>query len=295
VSLLEAPRRVFEHPARPASEHDVGLLDVRLARSPRGHSALIGCRQRFPLRTTMPFYLDRRAPDMAFIYVQNPTGGVFAGDDLRTRVEADHGVRVHLTTQSATKLYRSDGRDACQELRFDLHAGAYVENLPDPLIPHAGARYRQHTHVELAEGAIFLTAETIAPGRRARGERFAYDLVELTTDVRRGDREICAERLRLEPPRAGLDRSGVLGGADYLVSVLVLAPESDSGSLAAAIDDVLCQDRDVHGAAGELPRGCGAVARVLARDATSARRSLSRIWAAVRLELFDLPLPETRK
>jgi urease accessory protein UreH len=79
------------------------------------------------------------------------------------------------------------------------------------------------------------------------------------------------------------------------VSVLVLAPESDSGSLAAAIDDVLGQDGDVRGAAGELARGYGALARVLARDATSARRSLNRIWAAVRLALFDLPLPERRK
>ena len=83
----------------------------------------------------MPFYLDAADPDMAFVYVQNPTGGVFAGDRLLTSVTADAGARVHLTTQSATKLYRMDGGEARQELRFELAPGAYVENMPDAADP----------------------------------------------------------------------------------------------------------------------------------------------------------------
>src|SRR4051812_46696096 len=147
-------------------------------------------RQRFPLRTTAPFHLDAGAPDMAFVYVQNPTGGVFAGDRLRLSVAAEPGARVHLTTQSATKLYRMEAGDARQEVWLDVAAGAYVENVPDALIPQAGTRYRQRTVIELAEGAACVTAETLAPGRRAHGERFAYDEVQLTTDVRRDGREL---------------------------------------------------------------------------------------------------------
>jgi len=67
----------------------------------------------------------------AFVYVQNPTGGVFEGDHLITSVIAQAGARVHLTTQSATKLYRTENAPARQELRFVLGAGAYVEHLPD--------------------------------------------------------------------------------------------------------------------------------------------------------------------
>jgi urease accessory protein len=295
VSVLAAPSEKVSTIAPPAPGQHEGLLELRLSRDPEGRSALVARRQRFPLRTTMPFYLDRGAPDMAFIYVQNPTGGVFAGDRLLTHVTAEPGVRMHLTTQSATKLYRSDHGEARHEMRFDLAPGAYVENIPDPLIPHAGARYRQRTRVELAEGATLVTAEIIAPGRRARGERFDYELVELATEVRRNGRELCAERLRLEPARARPDRPGLLGEADYLVSLLVLAPESDAASLAGAIDAVLAGERDIRGAAGELPRGAGTLARMLAPDATSAHRSLSRVWATVRLTLTGLPLPARRK
>lgn len=272
-----------------------GLLELRFARDPWGRSALVARRQRFPLRTTMPFYLDRGAPDMAYVYVQNPTGGVFAGDRLATRVTAEDGARVHVTSQSATKLYRSEGVDATHEVRFELGEGAYVESLPDPLIPHAGARYRQRTHVDLARGAIFVGAETVAPGRWARGERFAYELVELTTDVHRDQRELCAERLRLEPGCGRLDRAGVLGGFGYLVSVLVVAPECDCGVLAGAMNEAVAEGGGGFGAAGVLPRVSGALARVLAPDATSAHRSLWRAWAAVRRALFDLGLPDRRK
>lgn len=292
MTLLAAPPRTAAS-ALPG-QHE-GLLELRFSRDPWGRSALAARRQRFPLRTTVPFHIDRGAPDMAYVYVQNPTGGVFAGDRLVTRVTAEDGVRVHITSQSATKLYRSEGADATQEVRFELGEGAYVESLPDPLIPHAGARYRQHTHVELARGATFVGAETVAPGRWARGERFAYELVELTTEVHRGRRELCAERLRLEPSCGRLDRSGVLGGFGYLVTVLVVAPECDCGLLAAAMDEAVAQSGEGFGAAGELPRGSGALARVLAPDATSAYRSMRRAWAAVRRALFDLELPDRRK
>jgi urease accessory protein len=245
----------------------------------------------------MPFYLDASAAGMAFVYVQNPTGGIFAGDHLIASVIAEADARVHLTTQSATKLYRAESAPARQQLRFVLGAGAYVEHLPDPLIPQAGSRFTQEMSVELAPGAMFVAAETVAPGRRARGERFAYDLLELQTSVRRGGRELCAERLRLEPRRAPPDRPGVLGDAEYLVSLIALAPDRDVGALASAIDDSLAghSQGGVRGAAGELPNGAGALARILASDAVAADDAMRSAWAAARLALIGLPLPERRK
>lgn len=274
-----------------------GELQLTLGADHRGRTAVRARRQRFPLRTTMPFYLDAAAKGMAFVYVQNPTGGIFAGDHLIASVIAEAGARVHLTTQSATKLYRTENAPARQELRFVLGAGAYVEHLPDPLIPHAGSTFSQHMSVELAPDAMFVAAETVAPGRRARGERFAYDLLELQTSVRRGDRELCAERLRLEPRRAPPNRPGVLGDAEYLVSLIALAPERDVAALASAIGDAFAghSGAGVRGAAGELPNGAGALARILAPDAVAADHALRSAWAAARLVLIGLPLPERRK
>jgi urease accessory protein len=272
-----------------------GLLDLEFARGPDGRTLLRSCRQRFPLRTTMPFHLDAGAPDMAFVYVQNPTGGVFAGDRLLTKVTAGPGARVHLTSQSATKLYRMEGGEASQELRFELGPGAYVESIPDALIPQAGARYRQRTVAQLDAGAAFVSVETLAPGRRAHGERFAYELVEIGTRVIFQARELCAENLRLEPHRSTPARPGVLGDADYLISLLAVAPDHDASLPAATIDRALAAEGDFRGAAGELPHGAGAMARILAPSAVLAERARRCAWGAARQALLGLPLPERRK
>jgi urease accessory protein len=269
-----------------------GVLELGFCRGPDGRSSLRFRRQRFPLRTTMPFYLDAGAPDMAFVYVQNPTGGVFSGDRLLTRISVDDRVRVHLTSQSATKLYRMDGPEAQQELCFELASGGYIEHVPDALIPQAGASYRQRTRVELAPDAAFVAAETVAPGRAARGERHAYKRLDLTFSAHRDGRELCAERLLFEPGRARPSRAGVLGDLDYLVSVLVIAPDADAGLLAGAIDAALAPH---GGAAGQLPSGAGALARALAADAVAAEGAMRAAWAAARRELLGLPLPERRK
>jgi urease accessory protein len=282
--------------AGPGAADGPGLLHLTFRRDAAGRSVVRERQQRFPLRTTTPFYLDTAARDMAFVYVQNPTGGVFAGDRLLITLAAEQGARVHLTTQSATKLYRMDAGEARQELRFELGAGAYIEHIPDPLIPQAGAIYRQHTSANVADGAVFVTAETIAPGRRAHGERFAYELLELATEVRRHGREVCSERLCFEPRRARPDRAGVLGRDEYLVSLLVIAPDHDTGALATSIDAALAGlPGEVRGAAGQLPHGAGVLMRMLAPTAASADRALRRGWAAARASIIGLPLPERRK
>lgn len=272
-----------------------GELHLGMVRDPNGRTVLRGRRQRFPLRTTVPFHLDERATDMAFVYVQNPTGGVFGGDRLRTVLKCGPGARVHLTTQSATKIYRSRGAPARHELRLQLSEGAYVEHIPDTLIPQAGADYQQITHVELAHGAVLITAETLAPGRVGRGERFAYRRLVLETFACRDGEELFAERLRLEPARVRPDGPGMLGDWDYLVSLTVLAPEQDGAALADAMDAELATLSDVRGAAGELPRGAGVFVRVLARDAVSAAEVIWCAWTVARLCLLGVPPPVRRK
>jgi urease accessory protein len=272
-----------------------GLLALRLRPDRSGRTVMAQRRQRFPLRTTVAFHLDERDPGMAFVYVQNPTGGVFAGDRLAIELIAEAGARVHLTSQSATKLCRSDsGEPGVQELRFDVGEGAYVEHVPDALIPHAGARYLQRTTVELAARATFVAAETIAPGRV--GERFDYRELELRTEVRRDGRELCVDALRLAPHALRAPQhAGVLGGHAWLATLLVVSPEGDAEALAARIDAALAAAPGVLAAAGALPDGCGAVVRILADRAPAARHALLRAWAEARDELCGLPLPPLRK
>ncbi len=273
-----------------------GRLELSFALDRRGRTRLVRQSHRFPLRITVPLYLDPADPGVAFVYVQNPTGGVFGGDELAVTLEVGAGARVHLTTQSATKVYRSVGRSAAtQRTTATLAAGSELTVMPDLLIPQAGARYRQRLDVEMEDGAALITGEMVAPGRLARGERFAYDELELITSVRRAGRLLCRDVLLLDCSRRGEP----LDGYDYLASVLAVPGAGGAratgviagDTVADRVSGALMADPELFGAADPLPAGAGVIARALARSSIAALRATETAWTMV----SGRPAPPRRK
>jgi urease accessory protein len=274
--------------------HADGLLELAFRVGPDGRTVLASRRQRFPLRLTVPLALDPAVPDMAFVYVQNPTGGVFAGDRLVLRVDAGPGTRLHLTTPSATRVYRMEAGRAEQALELTLRDRAYVESIPEAVIPQAGSRFALRTSVCLGEGAAYVGAELVAPGRYA--EEFAFDVVELQASVTGSDgRELCADRIRLEPVRRRPSARGLLGAGAHLGSLLAVADGHDGEALASAADRRLAELAGVQAAAGVLPDGQGIVVRALGGSAALVRRAVDTAWAEARQALLHAPLPPRRK
>lgn len=271
--------------------HQDGLLELRFARANSERTYLAGCRQRFPLRVTIPHYLDDDDRGMAFLIIQNPAGAVFAGDHLEVLLEAEADARVHLRTQSATRLCQMDGDCATQTMHVQIAAGAYVEYLPELLIPQAGSRYSQRLSIDAARAGAMVTAEIVAPGRRAHGERFEYAHLRLETAVSVDGRELAVDVLDLSPGRRHPERTGLLGSNDYVATVTAVCPAADVERLARALDDALAAAPGVSAAAGMLPGGLGVVGRILAPTASAARGAVRAAWASARLQLLGLPVP----
>lgn len=79
------------------------------------------------------------------------------------------------------------------------------------MIPFAGARYQQRTHIQLAPGAGLFYWETISPGRIARGELFEYDILQLQCEIEAEGKPIAIEHLKLEPRHRNLSSLARLG------------------------------------------------------------------------------------
>jgi urease accessory protein len=276
-----------------AAPPSMGLLDLRLERRRGGVTRIVRRAQRFPLHLTAPLYLDPLEPGLPFLYVQNPSGGVFSGDRLCIRVEAGPGARVHLTTPSATRLLRMDADGARQDVELTLERDAYIEILPEPVIPQAGTRFEQRLEAELAPGAALIAAETIAPGRLALGERFAFDRLLFSTRVTMGGRELCADTFLLEPRRRSPAARGLLGGFPYFATLLAVAPERSE--LVERVASAVVDMPDAVAAAGCLPNEGGVVVRVLANTPMAASRMLHVVWSAAREALLGHPAPRVRK
>jgi urease accessory protein len=242
----------------------------------------------------VPLYLDPGDPGLAFIYIQNPTGGVFAGDYLDVGVTTEPGARAHVTTQAATKIYRMDGGVARQDLHFDLAADSYVEYLPDPVIPHADARLIQQMTVDLGERAAFVSAEILGPGRLGR-EHFEYSRLMLRAQVHRGGEPVCVDAMDFAPARRPLARHGLYGSWNYLATLLVITPEPGCDHLESRIDAELPREEGVVGAVGALPHRAGVIVRILANTGPAVRHALHRAVSTSRNEIIGCPLPPLRK
>jgi urease accessory protein len=272
-----------------------GLLELVADVAADGRTYLAERRQRFPLRMTTPLYLDPDRPEMAFVYVQNPTGGLFEGDDHLISLSARHGALVHLTTQAASKAYRSAEGQARQRVELAVSAGAFVEYVPDPLIPHAGARFQQELVASVESGGALIVAETVAPGRVAFGEAFDYTSLSLSTRISRDADETAFDALVLEPGELDPRRPGVLGRYSYLASLFAVASLGDHEALARSIAGAVEHEPDCLVGVAELPSGLGVLVRMLAHSGIVSQRVLRKVWTQARLALLGAEPPQRRK
>jgi urease accessory protein len=246
-------------------------------------TVLARCRSTVPLQVLVPVELGGPA---AVVSILNPTGGLVGGDRLGIDVCVGPGAHACLTTPSATRVYRTAGPPAEQEIRLALAPGAVVEWVPDHTIPYAGSAFRQRIQVELGAGARAVLVDAFAAGRVARGEAWRFSLLDATLEVRDAGGWVFRDRVVLRDggPWAA---PGHAEGRPYVGSV-VLAGDADHERFAAAASAAL---RDIPGVlwgVGALARG-GAVVRLLADRAPALLDAVEAVWRAARWEALGLP------
>jgi urease accessory protein len=227
------------------------------------------------------------------LHLHNLSGGVLGGDQLAMEVEVGPAARVQLTTTSATRLYRSRSETppARQTFQARVQAGGLLEYLPDQLIPFAGSRYQQSTHIELEEEAGLFWWETIAPGRLARGECFAYDLLQLEMEITAQGLPIACERFRLQPALSQLPSPARLGNYCYHTSFLICRVGLSTARWIALEQELtilaqqLTQSAEITWGVSTLVAH-GLLIRAMSRRSYTIAPGLLAFWQAAKLALY---------
>ncbi len=223
------------------------------------------------LQTLRPMYLDDSG-QVSYLIV-NPGGACLRGDRYEIDIALERDARVLLTTQSATKVYRTPGGGAAQDMRLRLGPGAVLEYVPDQLILYRGATYRQDTTIEMHPSASLVMYEIVTPGWSPDGAVFRYDELRMRTRIVRGGELLAVDNLLARPGAdgAGLSGIGFMDGRTHLGSLTVVDPRVD----AALVDEIadLCGQRPAVQAGITALAGPGLVLRCLA-DETDELRSL---------------------
>lgn len=262
-------------------------------------TALRICEQEPPLRVVHAF---PQAGGSTLLHIHNLSGGVLGGDQLALDVELAPAARVQLTTTSATRVYRSRPAvpPARQTCVVRVGAGAVLEYVPDQLIPFAGSRYHQSTRIELEQDAGLFWWETLAPGRLARNECFAYDLLQMETVILAAGLPLAWERLRLEPRRASLASPVRLGIFRYQTSFFICRvglPASRWQQLEQLLGELAHQQTR----AGEIVWAVstlvahGLLVRGLSRRGYDIAPGLLAFWRAAKRALYDEEAVPPRK
>lgn len=272
----------------------VGLLELGFEYG-GARTELVRRYQKSPLQIMRPLYIDPLRPDLPVVFVMSTGGGIVQADRLRLDVRCGARTAVHVTTQAATKVHTMDADYATQLVTVDAGADAYVEYLPDPVIPFRGSRLYQRTVVTADPSATVLAGETVYAGRLARGERHRYDVLATDFELRRPDGElVLLDTVRLAPAVGAVTGPAVFAGADIVSTLFVVSPLRPASDVA---DELVTALRASAGWVGVsvLPHECGAWIRMLDDDPEAARAAMRIAWNAARELLLGVPAPTLRK
>ena len=267
-----------------------GCLELVCGVVARGRSSLRHQAFRAPVHLSKP-HEDAGA---LIVNVVNPTAGLLEGDRLRIDVRVERGARLLLTTPSATRVHsmQPDGGWAEVEQRFQIAAGGGLEYWPELLIVQRGARYRQQTQIEQEAGAELIFFETLAPGRVASGEVFAFDEIRWATDLRLAGRLSLRERYRLSPHNGSLDALRRQFPTAYYASAFVVSPVLGAGAIARLREIEANRDGAWVGVS-QIAEGAFAF-KCLAPDSLSLRRTLGELRRVIYRSLGRNP-PDVRR
>lgn len=255
-----------------------GALRLRSVRRIDGRTVAAEQFSSGALRVLRAHYPD--ASGQALITIVNPGGGFLGADRYEVEYDGGPGSSVLLTTQSATKIYRTPQGPARQHQRIRLGAGALLESVPDQIIAYRDAQFVQRTHVDLDPDACYFAAEVITPGWSPDAEPFTYQEVRLQTSIRRDGIPLLWDNLVLRPGTTNPRGLGWLEGRTHCASVVAAGAEVNTRclelirELAGAFDGVLV--------GASLLSGPGLVLRALGHDTGTLSELIRQVGAVLR-------------
>lgn len=214
-----------------------------------GKSVATGQYHEGALRILRPHYLD--ASGQVNYTTINPGGAYFGADRYQLDISLANNAQLLLTTQSATKVYKTPQGPAHQEMRVTLGENTVLEYLPDQLIVYREGAYRQNTVVEMHPTASLTLAEIITPGWAPDGGEFCYQEVRMRTEIRikegEGQHRLAVDQLRLKPSEIGdLHGIGLMENHSHTGQLLLVDARIDD-ELYAQLAELVEEAAGTHG------------------------------------------------
>lgn len=259
-----------------------------------GKTILANLERRAPYMVQRALHCDEQMPGLAHVFLITTTGCVLQGDRLALDITLRPRAQAHITSQSATKIHAMDANYAAQSQTIALADDAYLEFLPDPVIPHRHSRFISDTQISVAPSATLLLSEIIQPGRKHHhpDECFGATVLSVSTAAARPDgRSLFAEKLVIEPRRYVMRQTGVMDTFDVFANVILCAPKDKAARIHERAEANIDLAEGVAFGACRLPNDAGLIFKVLGRETAQVKAKVREFWSVVRQEIIGATLP----
>ncbi len=276
--------------APPASLGLSGGVELRCVADSEGRPILERQHFRPPIHIGKPYH-DRDA-DVLLVNLACPTAGLLEDDQVRCDVSVGAGGRLLLTTPGATRAHAMRSGKALVQQKFVVEAGGFLEYAPEILILQGDSHLAQSTTIEIASGGELIFTESIAPGRIAHGESFAFREFSNKLEILFDGRPAARETFCLRPD----DDSCLPWQRSFTApwyAAFYCFSEKISDDLPGRDTIHELADEQTLVGASRLQRG-GWVVKILAENSIALRKAMASVRSTLYLAL-DRPEPSFRK
>ncbi|MED0685346.1 urease accessory protein UreD [Anoxybacillus ayderensis] len=247
-----------------------------------GRTIVSDCYYEGAFKLARPIYLH---PSQPTIYLMHVGGGYVDGDRYKTEISLQKQARMIVTTQSATKIYKTVKMPVQQYTSFFLDDQSVLEFFPDPVIAYEKAKFYQETTVYMKESATFIYGDIITPGWSESGKLFRYDWIRSKLKIYHEGHLKLFDHLYLEPSK-GITGIFQMEGYTYIGSLFVVSPLITKDVLKKFEKIAAHFPNEAH-FGWSTPTVPGLVVRILARETYIIEVIFQLIHQLIREECFQ--------
>lgn len=274
----------------------VGILNLELRSNSSGKTVITKQFCQVPLQIQRALYPEEAIPNMAYIYIISPSGGILQGDRYRIDILLKKDSISHFTSQGASRIYSMNLNSASQILNITLEENCYLEFIPDQIIPFKNSRYYQKVNLNINENSTLIYSEILTPGRVAMKEAFEYDICFLRTQCYNQDKKlIFQENTKIEPKKQKITKFGILEDNTIFGTVYILTKKTNVNELEESINNITRKSNECLIGTSILPNDSGIVIRILGKETENIIKEIFKILETCREKILGRKFNRIRK
>ena len=263
-----------------------GYLRMGFELDKTGKSIMRDLERRVPLIVQQELYFDRIWKELPCVYILCSGAANMDGDRYQQDIYLKKDSFAWVSTGAATKLAEMKRNYSGMRQHITLEEGAYLEFMPEPVIPCRDTRFICDSDLVVHPTATLFYSEIYMGGRKyyKDGEEFVYDILSVCCKGARPDgTKLFREKFVVEPKRLLNPRQlGIMGNFDVFANVIVMTPPDKGEEIYSRTEAYLDKKERLAAGITRLPNGAGLLFKVLGVEAGPVKKIVREFCSIVR-------------